>query len=185
MSMYKVRIIPRLRSSVKIRSDKVIPPFILQEKTATENGVVVPDSGYAGLSKVNVDVPPRGRKFTTGTVVFTNNLAGQTITHNLGVKPSIFLLYAMISEDEMEFASSYAWRYWDMSAFGGLFDFLTGNNKRISQVFEYYTYGTTTYKQFNNGGGYYNITATQVRTDYRASYNYLRAGIEYRWIAIE
>lgn len=32
------------------------PEPILQEKTATENGEIVPDEGYDGLSKVNVMV---------------------------------------------------------------------------------------------------------------------------------
>lgn len=53
------------------KSGKEIPP-LLQEKTATENGVVVADDSYDGLSKVTVNVPlPDGYVKPSGTLEIT------------------------------------------------------------------------------------------------------------------
>lgn len=46
----------------------------LQEKTVTSNGVVLPDSGYDGMSSVYVDVPiPEGYIIPEGSLSITEN----------------------------------------------------------------------------------------------------------------
>lgn len=42
--------------TIKIKNDAPVPELILQEKTITQNGNYTADSGYAGLSRVNVNV---------------------------------------------------------------------------------------------------------------------------------
>lgn len=58
---------------------EVIP--YLQEKTVTESGEVLPDEGYAGLSKVMVDVQNSGVDTSKDTVTAETMLAGIT-AHN-------------------------------------------------------------------------------------------------------
>lgn len=48
---------PEIKGYRQVNVAVPIPIFTTQEKTATENGDVVPDTGYDGLSKVVVEVP--------------------------------------------------------------------------------------------------------------------------------
>ena len=54
--------------------------FLTQEKTVTENGEVVPDSGYDGLSKVTVNVAGSGADLSKDITQPYVNLCGQDFT---------------------------------------------------------------------------------------------------------
>ena len=54
--MNTIKIYNTPAQSISIKNDAPVPELILQEKTITENGTYIADSGYAGLSKVNVEV---------------------------------------------------------------------------------------------------------------------------------
>ena len=149
-------------------------------QTIAENEQRVYDAGFnAGKAEGG------GKKFTTGTVTFTTEQTRQTITHNLGVVPSIFILYMLIPPEEMLQSKSYGWRYWDTSKYGTFGEIpLTGQSAKLSQVLEF-SY-TNQIKSFQVCGADVGRVNEQIAvTGYRSNAYHIPAGIEFGWIAIE
>lgn len=128
-------------------------------------------------------VPPNYKKSTTGTITFASSYKQQTITHNLGVVPSRFVLYPLVPIEEMTMQKSYAWRYENFDMYGTLNSVLNGNTK-VSYVLEY---STNTQKL-----GWQSCTAaagsvdeTKAIVGFRNASYLIPAGIEFGWIAIE
>lgn len=70
------------------------PEVLLQDKTITENGTYTADAGFDGLGNVLVAIASGGGggSLVCKTGQFTASAAKQTIQHNLGVVPSVFLV---------------------------------------------------------------------------------------------
>lgn len=151
-------------------------------KTAIESkGQDLTDIPFTQYADKIAAIAGGGRKVATGTVTFATDITQQTITHNLGVRPSIFLLYPLIPQSEMVQNRTYGWRYWDMTMYGVLGDI---GVKALSQ--------TTEYSSVNGTIGHQTCQARAGMTDetiaitgYRSAAYLIPAGIEFGWIAIE
>lgn len=146
------------------------------------------------LSVIVQQAKASGKKFTTGTVTFATNNGNQTITHNLGVTPSVFIMLA--KPDGLNFTFNAE----DAPA-QGLYGFImTSANYNLSNIFygssvsNAYTKGgfclqwnpTTTGLRWNIASTIYGApTETTVNTGYSSSATTYRANLEYTWIAIE
>lgn len=152
-------------------------------KTAIENkGVTVGDKTidtYAELiSKITSG--SSGKKFVEGTVTFVDVTTAPTVEHNLGVVPTLFMLlpdyeidYTIDAENAAVIVSNEIIQTFVLNAAVNV----------CALSFEtraaYGTYGA--WFTVNNG----NLTETTAKLPQRsASYRY-RAGVPYKWIAIE
>ena len=161
-----------------------------------ENEEKVYDAGY--ISGFN-SAPKIGKRFTTGTVIFTTTQAQQTITHNLGVNPTIFLMYAKINKEDVNYGVEgeignqgwfYAYRYFNCKPYYPLldFDYTAANSSdggTITQTLIAKTYAGRQHFCFADARLAINVTDTTIKTGYGASYIYYPLNVEFEWIAIE
>ncbi len=165
-------------------------------KTAIENkGQDLTDIPFTGYAEKIAGIV-LGRKFTTGTITFTSTLAQQTITHNLGVVPTIFLLYAKISEDELNYGVenetgnrgwNYGYRYFNCKSFSDILNFNGSNSNEggtLSQIYSTYIYAQVPRRVFTSCSRH-SVNETKITTGFSASYHYYPTNVEFGWIAIE
>ena len=74
------RIIAKVNSLPNVSGGGDGSEVLLQEKTITENGTYIPDSGFDGFSKVNVNVAGSGEQPTLFTPAITVHNATNTLT---------------------------------------------------------------------------------------------------------
>lgn len=138
-----------------------------------------------------------GKKFTTGTVVFSTKIGQPVITHNLGFIPSVFFMIAKNVQGEFTFNAEvrpspglYGFLYTPLLDFNKYF---AGENMTIPA---YCASGFIAEWRDNNsnslywasgtaGDGVVIVTDTTIKLTYRsAAYPYV-PNVEYEWIAIE
>jgi hypothetical protein len=162
--------------------------------TVTENGTYTANE-KEGFNPVTVNVA--GKKFTTGTVTFASTATQHTITHNLGVAPTIFILYAKITADELNYGVeneqgnrgwNYGYRYLNCRGFSDALNFggSGAESGDLSQTYTTLIYAGIKRRQFNgNLANSWAVNGQTIKTGYSASYHYYPTNVEFGWIAIE
>ena len=153
-------------------------------KTAIENkGQDLTGVSLAGYVE-KIAAIAGGKKFTTGTVTFAKAQARQTITHNLGVVPTMFILFPTISQNDMVQSKTYGYRYFDVNQYGTFAEINLGTNI-IKQTLEYSsTNGALGWQNATAGVGQ-TIDEKKFETSHRSAAYLIPTGIEFGWIAIE
>lgn len=123
-----------------------------------------------------------GRKFTTGTVTFTEALAKQTVTHNLGVVPSLIFLYpkdfTVIPDNGTAEAKGTAWKW-------VFFKYALAEIEQTCNMQGNINTGALTWQCGGNASSSGGATETTFTTSASsAAYKY-PAGIEFEWIVYE
>lgn len=135
-----------------------------------------------------------GKKFTTGTVTFAQSNGKQTVTHNLGVVPSVFIMLA--KPDGFNFTlnaedapSQGLYGFMITNANYNLTNIFSGNavnNPYVKGGFCLQWHPTTTGLRWNIASTDGNApTETTVTTGYSSASTLYKPNIEYTWIAIE
>lgn len=150
-------------------------------KTAIENkGQDLTDVPFTSYADKIAEISSSGKNFTTGTVTFTSNSYKQTVTHNLGVKPSLVAMWvkdlSLIPESGAEETKGNAYKFFHIYVPLGNFNFgytFQGNTST----------GALSWQPATNPQSKVDET-TFTTGAINSNYKFM-ANVEYEWIAIE
>lgn len=164
-----------ISSGQYLAGDQIIKAINLQEKEITENGTVTPDTGYDGLSRVEVNVTPSGSSAPTiKTLTLTPTSNSLTLSFSsLDAEPKFFSVTPIdnitlattryivgIEYDGTILKTSYSYR---QSSIGG--GYISYDTSNVSQS---YSNGTLTLASTSaNSTGYF-----RSGVDYQLTYIY-------------
>lgn len=150
-------------------------------KAAIENkGQDLTDVPFTSYADKIAEISGSGQKFTTGTVTFTTSTIKQTVTHNLGVVPSLIAMWvkdlSIIPASGSEETKGNAYKFFHIYVPLGSFNFgytFQGNTNT----------GVLSWQQANNPISSVNET-TFITGAVNSNYKFM-ANVEYEWIAVE
>ena len=163
-------------------------------KTAIEEkGQDMKDVPFTEYAQKITDI--KGKRFTTGTVIFSEIKGVVTVTHGLGVKPSIFLMlpkdktlnFTVNAENQPQ-AGIYGAYYINLHLLENIF--LNSSDLNLTQrnsTLEWRANNSIALHWEYSGAGVTEngVTENTIELGYRSAvYKYI-AGLEYEWIAIE
>ena len=140
------------------------------------NEEIVYQAGYEkGLSDLSIE----GKKFTTGSVTFTTSQNKQIVTHNLGVVPSIFVMYPIDTPPESETDEAKG------NVYASTHIYVPNTSYIAGMVYQGNSgTGAIKWSQAESYGDNTTNTKTTFQPPYYRNYKYV-ADFRYGWIAIE